>query len=415
MFRKYMSDLSTYLSAEVGITISNEIITHILWGEDLILFSDTPTGLQKQLNGLLKFCSNNKIIVNELKTKSMSFGTDENLNVFFNGKPIEQVNQYKYFGVIVRSISKVGQDMYSNNYRFIYDKSRRTVFSMKRKLKFIQSLLPSKLFDMFDTMIRPILTYGSDVWGLSKTVIDVVDKVFLNFARCTLSVKATTCNTIVYGECGRYPLSVFCHINVLCYLHRLLTMPGEKIVKSVFHTLYALHGQGFSTWVTKAYDLAQVYDIDMNGSVALTAKQFKSLCSERTKYVFVENWHTDLHDKPLLRSYKLYKNEFSSECYLDYINVPKFCISLSKIRASSHDLEIERGRYIHDIKPIQNKDCVLGVLGSKTKNILSPGVKSMPTNVKFYIQRLDPSTQNFRILVTTNNLYFSCPAKTDRY
>ena len=163
--------------------------------------------------------------------------------------------------------------MYSNNYRFVYDKSHRAVFSVKRKLKFIQSLAPSILFDMFDTIMRPILTYGSDVWGLSKTGIDVVDKVFLNVARCTLIiVKATTCNTIVYGECGRYPLSVFCHI--------------------------------------------------------------------------------------------------------------------------------------------QNKDCVLGVLRSKTKNILSPGVKSMPTNVKFYIQRLDPSTQNFRILVTTNNSYFSCPAKT---
>ena len=34
-----------------------------------------------------------KIIVNEHKTKSIYFGTDENLNVFFNGKPIEQVNQ----------------------------------------------------------------------------------------------------------------------------------------------------------------------------------------------------------------------------------------------------------------------------------------------------------------------------------
>ena len=65
----------------------------------------------------------------------------------------------------------------------------------------------------------------------------------------------------------------------------------------------------------------------------------------------------------------------------------------------------------HDLKPIQNKDCVLGVLRSKTKNILSPGIKSIPTNVKFDIQRLDPSTQYFWILVTTTNLYFSCPAK----
>ena len=67
---------------------------------------------------------------------------------------------------------------------------------------------------------------------------------------------------------------------------------------------------------------------------------------------------------------------------------------------------------IHDQKPIQNKDCVLR---SMTKNILSPGVKSMPTNVKFCIHRLDPSTQHFRILVTMNNLYFSCLAKTGRY
>ena len=70
---------------------------------------------------------------------------------------------------------------------------------------------------------------------------------------------------------------------------------------------------------------------------------------------------------------------------------------------------------IHDLKPIQNKDCVLGVLRSKTKNILIQGVKSTPTNVKFYIQRLDPSTQHFKILVTMTNSHFSCPAKTDRY
>ena len=155
-------------------------------------------------------------------------------------------------------------------------------------------------------------------------------------------------------------------------------------------------------------------DIDMNASVALTAKQFKSLCSERTKYVFVENWHTVLHDKTLLRSYRLYKNEFSSECYLDYINVHKFAYHYQKLEPvpTTWKLNVDG---IHDLKTNQNNDCVLGVLRSRTKNILSPGVKSMPTNVKFYIQRLDPSTQNFRILVTTNNLYFSCPAKTGRY
>ena len=96
----------------------------------------------------------------------------------------------------------------------------------------------------------------------------------------------------------------------------------------MFHTLDTLHGHGFTTWVTKASDLVQIYDIDMNACAALTAKQFKSLCTERTKSVFAETWHTELCDKPLLRSYRLYKNEFNAKCYLDNINVPKCHISI---------------------------------------------------------------------------------------
>ena len=74
LFRKCMSDLKTYLSTAHGICMSNEIIAHLLWADDLILFSDTFKGLQIQLDGLKQFCSNNHMIVNEIKTKIMVFG-----------------------------------------------------------------------------------------------------------------------------------------------------------------------------------------------------------------------------------------------------------------------------------------------------------------------------------------------------
>ena len=256
----------------------------------------------------------NKIIVNETKTKVMCFGTNENFQVFFNKKLIAQVDQYEYLGIIVRSINKTNQDLFSSNYRFISDKSQKAIFNMKKKLKFVQSLSPSIMFTMFDTLIRPILNYGSDVWGLSRTGLESLDKVFLNYVRCILCIKATTCNAIMYGECGRYPPSVTCHVNVLCYLHRLLTMQSGKMVKSIFCALNALHNQGFPTWVTKACELAKYYDIDMDGSIMLRTKQFKSLCFERTKSSFVTNWNADLREKSLLRSYRLYKTEFNTEC-----------------------------------------------------------------------------------------------------
>ena len=106
MFQKYVSDLGTYLSAEVEMVISNEIITHVLWADDLILFSDSHMGLQNQLGGLLKFCSKYKITINETKTKVMRFGTNENFIVFFNKKTFEQVDQYKYLGVLCVRLTK---------------------------------------------------------------------------------------------------------------------------------------------------------------------------------------------------------------------------------------------------------------------------------------------------------------------
>ena len=67
MFRKYLADLGEYLNNQHVIVISDEILVHLLWADDLILFSDTCEGMQNILNGLEKFSSNNQIVVNEKK------------------------------------------------------------------------------------------------------------------------------------------------------------------------------------------------------------------------------------------------------------------------------------------------------------------------------------------------------------
>ena len=91
LFRKYMSDLEQYLMSEQGICIDENIVGHLLWADELILFSDSVAGLQKQLNGVMKFCSDNRMIVNESKTKEMQFGKKGNFEVYFNGTRIDEV------------------------------------------------------------------------------------------------------------------------------------------------------------------------------------------------------------------------------------------------------------------------------------------------------------------------------------
>ena len=68
--------------SEMGICINEAIMGHLLLVDDLILFSDTITGLQKQLYGVIKFYSHNRMILNESETKLMQSEKRKDLEVY---------------------------------------------------------------------------------------------------------------------------------------------------------------------------------------------------------------------------------------------------------------------------------------------------------------------------------------------
>ena len=105
---------------------------------------------------------------------------------------------------------------------------------------------------LFENLVRPILLYGSDVWGVNVSANMQIDKLFFYYMRCVLHVKSTTSNIIVVGECGQLPTSVYCHISALRSLKRLSDLPDTKIAKQIYNGLDRLHQCGLKTRVTKA-------------------------------------------------------------------------------------------------------------------------------------------------------------------
>ena len=346
LFRQYMADIGDYLLKENGLCITDDIIVHLLWSDDLVLVSDSEIGLQKQLNGLLSFCANNCMIVNELKTKAMVFGPHSGpLNIHLNGHPIETVSQYKYLGNIITATSTLKGDIFRNNSSYLCNQARKAMFGLKNKLNSLGTIPPRVSFYIFETQIRPILLYGSDVWGLSGCNNDAIDKVFYQFIRCILQVKATTSNVMVIGESGQLPPSVFSHINVLSYMGRLQTLPAHTIAKRIYTELFRLHNCGWNTWVTKAFALSERYGISFND---IGTRNFKLDCKRAVKIRFESQWLADsqnVRKNSILRSYSLYKHSLYFEPYLNSISNVRHRTALTKLRTSSHVLEIERGRY----------------------------------------------------------------------
>ena len=181
-----------------------------------------------------------------------------NMELFFNKKKISEVHEYKYLGNVIKSTQFTNEDVFQNNYQYLCDKARKAIFSSQRMTKSLNPLSPKLKFHIFDTLIRPVLTYGSDVWGHRKSGLKEIDRVFMRYVRCVLNVKATTSNVIVIGECGRYPPSVFCHISLLCFSNRMYHMSDTKLSKQVYSELLKLHENGFPNWISNVTELSKL-------------------------------------------------------------------------------------------------------------------------------------------------------------
>lgn len=206
VFRKYLSDLKTYLQKHTGVVLSDdEIMVYLLWADDLVNVSTNVTDAQKQLNGVTKFCSQNRALANTIKTKFMTFGNLKNVSLLFNGQANEQVDAYKYLGNLARSTNYSRCDIFSKNYEYLCNKARKNIYSLLSKIKQFSPMSPKLRIHLFNSTIRPVLTYGSGVWGISKEGQKQVDKVHLWFLRMTLGIKCNSSTLITLGDSGSLP------------------------------------------------------------------------------------------------------------------------------------------------------------------------------------------------------------------
>ena len=80
----------------------------------------------------------------------------------YDGVKLEIVNQYKYLGVI-----------FSTGFTFSYflenmaSRAKKGVTGILKLLWTMDEQSPKLFFKLFDCHIQPMLTYGSEVWGLT--------------------------------------------------------------------------------------------------------------------------------------------------------------------------------------------------------------------------------------------------------
>ena len=130
------------------------------YADDLLLLSESKEGLQSFSDSVKAYCERWKLKVNLNKTKIM-------IHFFYDNLEIEIVERYKYLGIII---------YFNGNFKHaaehLYNQSLKALFSLHSKIFGFNNIDHRLKLKLFNMLIKPIRTYGSEIWINDFTLKD---------------------------------------------------------------------------------------------------------------------------------------------------------------------------------------------------------------------------------------------------
>jgi hypothetical protein len=367
LFKAFLADFKQYLSIKCGIYMtSSEILTHILWADDLILISESAEELQT-LDNVFEYCKRWQLLVNLSKTKIMIINDKKhNSHIFlYNNEPLEITHKYKYLGVIFSDNSH----HFQNHLTYTETVANRTIFSLQGYFYSLNQTPPPISMKLFDTLVAPIIEYGSEIWSLCCPC-DSLETLYLRFLKNTLGVRPQTPTAAVLGDTGKYPLFIKMQVKAIKFWCKLVAKPHNSLPGIAYKMLCSLKDYGFNTWLDKILEILDKCEmLHLFTATSMSkpeANRLTSLVKTHLQNQFLVKWQSEVSTLPKLRTYVLFKSTFQTEEYLHIFN-KRHRQALSRFRMSAHNLEIEKGRWLRKLEngkwrnskiPVEERLCV---------------------------------------------------------
>ena len=167
-FSIYVNDLVTEINAlNCGIRFDNNVISILMYADDIVLIPESTDELQVMLNSLNSWCCKWRLTTNESKTKVIHFRNKNTLqtdNVFNCGENnIVCVSEYKYLGFwfngrldMEKSVTEMtkaaGRALGADYMKYLY--AGGMSYEVHTKL--------------IERVVEPVLFYRSGIWGTGK-------------------------------------------------------------------------------------------------------------------------------------------------------------------------------------------------------------------------------------------------------
>lgn len=189
-----------------------------MYADDLVLFSESQSGLQSMLNILHKYTLEWNLEVNINKTKIIVFRNcghvKDSEKWLYCDNEIEIVDQFNYFGFLLNYNAR----FHVNQQHFALQ-GRKAMYAIKSKTRNL-FLNTETMLSLFDTYVSSVLLYSCEVYAMHEG--KALEQVHFDFCKTVLGVQSSTNNAMVYFELSRLPLSVIRKLRMFKYWFNLL-------------------------------------------------------------------------------------------------------------------------------------------------------------------------------------------------
>ena len=214
--------------------------------------------MQQKLDLLYKYCQEWCLEINVNKTKIIIFNKRGQLikvQFTINDIDIECIKTYKYLGII---LSNSGSFKVAKSH--LYNKALKSSFKIYKDIKPTDPSIKT-LLHLFDHIIKPIATYGSDIWGVLSASMQSKDKclyeIFKNWETENLHMKfckfiigsgKKSTNFAVLSELGRQQIFYSIISAILSYCHRLENTPKNSLIYNAYKESMILDSCNINSW-----------------------------------------------------------------------------------------------------------------------------------------------------------------------
>ena len=380
LFNIFINKISQIFDETCSPVEINQVkLNSLLWADDLLLVSQTATGLQNCIDKMSDFYKGLELKINIKKTKVMIFNKrgikmDKKFSFSIKNARLEITDQYQYLGLKLRPSGSMNLAVQE-----LCDKASRAWFGISNLIFKNNRMDVDKALGIFDSLVTPVATYGSPLWlpyilpqnsfKSAESILDSweklqAEKLNQKCCRIILSVNKKTSRLAILGELARYPIFIACLSQCLNYkLSLLKNKSRSKLLGHVMTEMTDMCNGGHDTWLTRVTQIERHLNLPRMNYFSKTSGKAMTSC---LKSKFDRFWldkiktpkiGTDGLDHNKLRTYKNLKASFTREPYLDLIRNRNQQSFLSRLRVSSHNLAIERGRYTRPVTPIEQRFC----------------------------------------------------------